>query len=149
MFVPKGAASQVVAANAKGITLDSEQKTPSGLDALKAVGTAADTAILINPATAPVAGPVGLAADLTVSVLEKDFSNLLPTNGGAGAKQILRHQSVSGAVAERAAGAELATINNIIHRRLYCVANNLFIFWIRVLGISVFNFSIYCPDVTT
>ena len=108
MYVPRGVAGQVVAANAKGITLAQEQATPSGVDALKAFGTAADAAILINPATAPVAGPIGLAADLAVSVAEKDLTALIPTAAGSGVKAGLRVRNVTESVSERvSAGTEL------------------------------------------
>ena len=108
MYVPRAVAGQVVAANAKGITIAQEQATPSGVDALKAIGTTADVVIVINPATAPVAGPIGLAADLAVSVVEKDPMVMMPAGVGSGINALLRARNVAEPVSRRiSSGSEL------------------------------------------
>jgi len=109
MFIPVGGAGDSVSADVKGITLAEEQTAPSGVNVLKVIGTAADASILINPATAPVAGPIGLAADLAVSIAEKSPRALIPTAVGAGVNAGLKASKlVSKPVAERvSAGTEL------------------------------------------
>jgi hypothetical protein len=108
MYVPSGIAHQVVSANAKGLTLDQEQKTPSAIDGLKALGTAASIAIILSPASAVVAGPIGLAADLAVGAAERDPLVLMPAAVGSGVKAGLKAGKIRESVSARiSAGAEL------------------------------------------
>ena len=110
MFVPSGVAGDVVAANAKGISLSAEQTTsnPSVSDVVRGVGTAADATMLIFPASSPVTGPVGRGADILQAIIDGSPWPFIPGTAARGVQNTVlkRGGSVNSAI-RAGAGTEL------------------------------------------
>jgi len=107
MFVPTGVAGDALSAVSLGRTVSDVQKPVSGLDAVRGIGTAADVSVLVAPGTAPIAGPIGVAADITEAVLTGSPAPLVPMIRGKFVKDGVRGVDTLRRSEQFGAGTEL------------------------------------------
>ena len=107
-WFPQSIAADLIQADQRNLTLGEVQRPVSVSEGVSAIGTAADTMLLMFPASAPVTVPLGTGADLLHAIIEGSPMLLMPGAMGREAQSaVLKHGGSATSATRTGAATEL------------------------------------------